>query len=124
MALKNVKVKDALTKDFLKFTSKDSFSHIITVMSDQNQLYAIRKVKDKIHLIDLSRNTGEKTTLNDLLVNVPILAPSNKVEKAIKLMNSNKLTMLPVVSNKRLIGVVTAQKIENLKQIKKIMKRK
>lgn len=116
--MENKLVKDIMEKDFSKVNTEDTLKSCMTefeklrtpvsIVTDDEGNYKGIIAKDFILRSDLNE---AKTRAKKLTEHVPILNTEDTVRRAAHLMIENKVKLLPVIDNEKLMGSVTDEKI-------------
>ncbi|MCX8158994.1 MAG: CBS domain-containing protein [Candidatus Pacearchaeota archaeon] len=92
--------KDISLKDAAKIMEKKNIGSLIFVAKE--------KIKGIITERDILKNFGKKTNVSSVMTkSVVSIEPDESIENAVEIMRSKKIKRLPVVSEGRLIGIVT-----------------
>ncbi len=119
-----MKVKDIMTSDPVVATLPGNRTDVLRqlVMENKTGVPVIKKADNKlvgfVTRQDITAKPEEEQLAMIIRKDYPNLAPNDKIEVAAKLLLDNDLHHLPVVKNKKLVGIVTPadflQKIEDV----------
>jgi CBS domain-containing protein len=130
----SLKVEDAMGKEVITVDEDSSVKEAADVMNkfEIGCLIAVRKGKaigiiterDLLKRVIAEGKDTSKTKVKDIMTSPLVVAePAMELEDAVKLMFQMKIKKLPVVDNKRLVGLVTLTDIARFQpQMIKILK--
>ena len=114
-------VKDVMNRNVIVGKPDVTLKEASKVMSQYHIGSLVVVEKEKIVGIITERNVlksvaqgknPELTTVEDIMSkNVITIEPDKKIDEAVELMMKHKIKKLPVVSNKKLVGIVTCSDI-------------
>lgn len=115
-------VKEIMKRPFI--TEKDiSLKEAAKIMKDKNIgsliLVSGSKVKGIVTETDLTRDFGKKERISQVIKPKIITIDSDEnVDRAVEIMKENKIKRLPVLNNKKLVGIITSTEIiENFEDL-------
>jgi CBS domain-containing protein len=121
-------IKDIMTKEVYSLSKQDTLSKSISLMVEKrfHQIPIVEKeYEGMIFLKDLieSRADPTKTKVEKFITNTPVLKENMSIEEAIKILAESGLRALPVVENKKIVGILSEIDIisslkEDLRRIK------
>jgi len=115
-------IKDIMTKEVYALSKQDTLSKAISLMVEKrfHQIPIVEKgYEGMVFLKDLikSRADPTKTKVEKFITNTPILKENTSVEEAIKILAESGLRALPIVENKKIVGILSEiDIISNLKK--------
>ncbi len=122
---KEIKVRDVMTRAIVADLDSE-ISHISRTMIEKNVNHiAILKNDLMVGIVtswDIARAYGLKTeNLTDIMTrNVVVAGPDENIEDAAKRLEEHNISALPVVVEKRVVGIITAENISVLIRNRKI----
>jgi len=113
MELKDIMVKDVITvnpnatvKDATKLMNKHNIGCLIVV--DKGKVVGIVTERDILRKIVEASKNPEKTKVSEIMsTKLLVAAPNMDVVDAAKMMLQRKIKKLPIVTNKKLVGLVS-----------------
>jgi len=122
-------IKDIMTKEVYSLSRQDTLSKAISLMVEKrfHQIPIVEKeYEGMIFLKDLieSRANPTKTKVEKFITNTPVLKENMSIEEAIKILAESGLRALPIVENKKIVGIlseidiISSLKKEDLRRIK------
>jgi len=117
-----MQVKEIMNKDVQKIFTKATVRDAAKMMEEKNvgslivvedsRLAGIITENDIIRKIIGEGKPAQTTTVEEIMVKKVIhISPESSLEDAAELMTEKKIKKLPVVENKKLLGIVTATDI-------------
>ena len=114
-------VKDAMNKKVITTEPKMNLMDAIPLMTDnhigslvvvkKNKIVGIITERDILITCAKSEHIDDMKVEDIMTYSLITIKPDETIEKAAKIMTENKIKKLPVVKNKRLIGIITASDI-------------
>jgi CBS domain-containing protein len=120
-------VKEVMTKPVISIENdktvldacnkyKDFKVGCLTVVDRNGFCVGIVTERDLIERSICMHKDPEKTRIDEIMsTNVKTTHPLEKIEKALEIMKQHKIKKLPVVSNDRIIGIITVTDISKAK---------
>lgn len=111
-------VEEFMTTDLFT-VQKDDLLEMVTEMMDWRNLRNVPVEDDKGNLVGLvtqriilrhllKNGKSEKDLVKDTMLKTPVsISPDESIQTAIKLMDEHKISCLPVVKEKKLVGIIT-----------------
>jgi CBS domain-containing protein/ribosome-associated translation inhibitor RaiA len=121
-------IKDIMTRKVYSLSKQDTLSKAIYLMIEKrfHQIPIVEEgYEGMVFLRDLvkSRADPTKTKLEKFITHTPILKENENIENAIKILVGSGLRALPVIENKKIVGILSETDIVlNLKNILKNIK--
>jgi CBS domain-containing protein len=118
----NMQVKEIMNKEVQKATVGMSVTDAAAMMSekDVDYLLVVKEAKlagivtedDIIKKVVGKGRHPQETTVGEIMVNKVVhIGPEKTLEDAAEMMTENNIKKLPVVENKKLLGIVTAHEM-------------
>ncbi|NIM46713.1 MAG: CBS domain-containing protein [Candidatus Aenigmarchaeota archaeon] len=108
-------VKDIMTKKFISINSEATLTKLISLIEKHNLRQILvtqrKKLKGIIYAKELAKkgiSSPERTKVNTIMsFTPPHLSPESKINESAKLILKTGLRALPVVENKKVVGIVS-----------------
>ena len=125
-ALRNIKVRDIVSKNFIMLSPNDSIAIALKKMIAKRSMAALVNTKKGlkvVNLLDISRMPVNewKKKVSAIAKPVSRTQVTSGMEKVLRVMEQEQVSIVPVFDGRRLVGVIERSDVEKLLRIAEVI---